>query len=65
MLDPHLIGIEQKQAQLHFIQAIYELENYGMHYVRALVNDDNVIVGIGAKFIRIFTTSWRCKSRLK
>ena len=48
-----------------FIQAVYDLENYGMQYVRAIMNEDNVIVGIGARFIRIFSTDWRCKSRLE
>ena len=59
-----ILGNGKRQAQLQFIQSVYELENYGMQYVRALVSDENVIIGIGAKYIRIFSLNWRCKTRL-
>ena len=58
-------GISKRKAHLLLIQAVYDLENYGMQYVHALVNEDKVIVGIGAKFLRIFTTNWKCKTRLE
>lgn len=58
-----ILGANKREALVLFINAVYDLENYGMTYVRAIVNSEHVIVGIGSKYIRIFTPTWRCKNR--
>lgn len=53
----------RRDAQVLFIMIIYELENYGMTYVQAMVGGEKVRVAIGAKCIRILTLKWHIKSR--
>ena len=60
---PVLLGVMKRDAQVLFIMHVYELENYGMTYVQAIINSERVRVGLGAKYIRLLTQDWRCKSR--
>lgn len=57
------VGVAKRDAQVLFVMIMYELENYGMTYVQAIVNGERVRVAIGAKCIRILTQNWRCKTR--
>ena len=56
-------GITRRDAQLMFIMLMYDLENYGMTYVQAIISGERVRVAIGAKCIRILTQNWQIKSR--
>ena len=58
-----LKGVAKRDAQTLFIMIVYELENYGMTYVDAIINGERVRVGIGSRYIRILTPNWRCKNR--
>lgn len=58
-----LSGVSRRDSQSIFIMIVYELEYYGMTYVRAIINGERVRIGVGAKNIRIFTEDWKCKSR--
>lgn len=53
----------KRDAQVLFIMIVYELENYGMNYVQAIIGGERVRVAIGAKCIRILTPNWRIKTR--
>ncbi len=58
-----LKGVAKRDAQSLFIMIVYELENYGMTYVEAIIAGERVTVGIGAKYIRILNKEMRCKNR--
>ena len=60
---PILLGIKKRDAQIYFIQTVYEMENYGITYVRAILGGEKIILGIGAKYIRIFNQDWKLKYR--
>lgn len=53
----------KRDAQILFIMIIYELDNYGMTYVQAIIGGERVRVAIGAKCVRILTQKWHVKTR--
>ncbi len=58
-LYPPFLGVKKRDAQVYFIQTVYELESYGVTYVKAVLGKEDIILGIGAKYVRIYKNDRR------
>jgi len=55
--------VPKTDAHALMLTEVYQIEGFGMQYYPALLNNEYIILGVGARFVAVFDTNLSLKRR--
>ncbi len=58
-----ITGVSKTDAQSLMLTTVYQVDGFGMQYYPAVLNNEVVVLGVGARYVAVYDTQLSIKKR--